>query len=96
MQENGVATAIQAIYRDLEYAKTLIKHRTLANTENDVAGPGDEESWTFIGDEADPELARRIADWEPMAQSGSGNKEKFGARSRALGRERRGEEDVGA
>ena len=25
MQENGVATAIEAIYRDLEYARTLIK-----------------------------------------------------------------------
>lgn len=97
MQENGVATAIQAIYRDLEYAKTLIKHRALINNDNDVSGPGDEESWTFIGDEADPELARRIADWEPMAQSGyAGGGEKFGARSRALGRGRREEEDVGA
>ena len=25
MQENGVATAIEAIYRDLEYARSLIK-----------------------------------------------------------------------
>jgi sterol 3beta-glucosyltransferase len=25
VQENGVATAIEAIYRDLEYARTLIK-----------------------------------------------------------------------
>lgn len=91
-KENGVATAIQAVYRDLEYAKTLIKHRALIDTDNDVSGPGDEESWTFIGDEADPELARRIAEWEPMAQSGN----QFGARSRALGRERREEEDVGA
>ncbi|KAL9003772.1 MAG: hypothetical protein Q9188_003377 [Gyalolechia gomerana] len=96
-KENGVATAIQAIYRDLEYAKTLIKHRALINHDNDVSGPGDEESWTFIGDEADPELARRIAEWEPMAQSGyAGGGEKFGARSRALGRGRREEEDVGA
>ncbi|KAL9602990.1 MAG: hypothetical protein Q9219_001515 [cf. Caloplaca sp. 3 TL-2023] len=96
-KENGVATAIQAIYRDLEYAKTLIKHRALISKTNDVSGPGDEESWTFIGDEADPELARRIAEWEPMAQSGytGGGGEKFGARSRALGRERR-EGDVGA
>jgi len=60
-QEDGVATAIQAIYRDLEYAKTLIKHRAhIANDDN-----MDEESWTFIGDESDPELARRIAEWEP-------------------------------
>ncbi|KAL8849482.1 MAG: hypothetical protein Q9221_005564 [Calogaya cf. arnoldii] len=96
--ENGVNNAIQAIYRDLEYAKTLIKHRALV-TDNDVSGiaNAEEESWTFIGDESDPELARRIADWEPMAQSGysprSGG-EKFGVRSRALGKEREGE-DVG-
>lgn len=69
-QENGVATAIQAIYRDLEYAKTLIKNRA-SNTDNDPVG--DEESWTFIGDENDPELARRIAEWEPMAQMGHGD-----------------------
>ncbi|KAL8673559.1 MAG: hypothetical protein Q9168_002048, partial [Polycauliona sp. 1 TL-2023] len=67
-KETGVNNAIQAIYRDLEYAKTLIKHRALVN-DNDAAA-GEEESWTFIGDEADPELARRIADWEPMAQAG--------------------------
>ncbi|KAL8705531.1 MAG: hypothetical protein Q9201_001348 [Fulgogasparrea decipioides] len=86
-RENGVATAIQAIYRDLEYAKTLIKHRALANNnDNDISGAvGDEESWTFIGDEADPELARQIAEWEPMAQQGGGAA--FGARSRALARE---------
>ncbi|KAI4117926.1 MAG: hypothetical protein LQ345_001918 [Seirophora villosa] len=98
-KENGVATAIQAIYRDLEYANTLIKHRAaLASNDHDGSGPGDEESWTFIGDEADPELTRRIAEWEPMAQSpfvGAGGK--FGARSRALGKGRAEEErDVGA
>ncbi|KAL9014328.1 MAG: hypothetical protein Q9173_001036, partial [Seirophora scorigena] len=98
-KENGVATAIQAIYRDLEYAKTLIKHRAaLASNDHDGSGPGDEESWTFIGDDADPELARRIAEWEPMAQSPFvGGGEKFGARSRALGKGRAEEErDVGA
>ncbi|KAL8945187.1 MAG: hypothetical protein Q9211_000268 [Gyalolechia sp. 1 TL-2023] len=96
-KENGVATAIQAIYRDLEYAKTLIKHRALIKTDNDVSGPGDEESWTFVGDEADPELARRMAEWDPLAQPGyAGGGQKFGARSRALGRDRREEEGVGA
>ncbi|KAL8998465.1 MAG: hypothetical protein Q9169_002502 [Polycauliona sp. 2 TL-2023] len=98
-KETGVNNAIQAIYRDLEYAKTLIKHRALV-TDNDVAAAGEEESWTFIGDEADPELARRIADWEPMAQAGyspTTEGEKFGARSRALWKGREGEgDDVGA
>ena len=28
---------------------------------------GDEESWTFIGDEGDPELIRRIAEWDPAS-----------------------------
>lgn len=62
-QEDGVGTAIKAIYRDLEYAKTLIKHRTDLATD-DMAGDANDE-WTFIGDESDPELARRIAEWEP-------------------------------
>lgn len=53
-KENGVANAIQAIYRDMEYAKTLIKHRANNTKDNDDPA-GDEESWTFIGDETDPE-----------------------------------------
>lgn len=61
-------TAIQAIYRDMEYARSLIKHRNV-NPDNDI---GDEESWTFIGDDSDPELVRRIAEWEHMGRrSGS-------------------------
>lgn len=60
-----MATAIQAIYRDLEYAKTLIKHRAHMTNDDTAAGNMDEESWTFIGDESDPELARKIAEWEP-------------------------------
>ncbi|KAK2763705.1 Sterol 3-beta-glucosyltransferase [Arachnomyces sp. PD_36] len=66
--ENGVATAIQAIYRDLEYAKTLVKQRSNASTPGGVDSGTDadrddfphatddltaiEETWTFIGDEA--------------------------------------------
>lgn len=29
-----------------------------------------EESWTFIGDDNDPELIKRIHDWDGMAQPG--------------------------
>lgn len=29
-----------------------------------------EESWTFIGDENDPVLVKRIHDWDALAQSG--------------------------
>ncbi|KZV92112.1 UDP-Glycosyltransferase/glycogen phosphorylase [Exidia glandulosa HHB12029] len=35
--ENGVATAIEAIYRDLEYARTLVKHRHKDDTDEDNA-----------------------------------------------------------
>ena len=54
----------------MEYAKTLIKHRASSNEKDNDLGGIDEESWTFIGDESDPELARRIAEWEPMASNG--------------------------
>lgn len=37
VQENGVATAIEAIYRDLEYARTLVKHRHREDIEEDNA-----------------------------------------------------------
>lgn len=67
-------TAIQAIYRDLEYAKTLIKPRTVGrkdsstdNLQDDGFAEDIEESWTFIGDESDPELQKRIRDWDPCA-----------------------------
>jgi sterol 3beta-glucosyltransferase len=35
----------------------------------DDAVEDSEESWTFIGDDNDPELVKRIHDWEMMAQS---------------------------
>ncbi len=52
------------IYRDLEYAKSLIKRKDGKTV--DDAFEDSEESWTFIGDENDPEVMRR---WENMAQS---------------------------
>ncbi|OJD13075.1 hypothetical protein AJ78_06432 [Emergomyces pasteurianus Ep9510] len=92
-KEDGVATAIQAIYRDLEYAKTLIRQRSHVSTaspaaiatimteesgvgisemsldddgdndgdgENDGDGDGAmEASWTFVGDEAEADFARK-------------------------------------
>lgn len=70
-KENGVQTAIQAIYRDLEYAKTLVKRRQMVTKSDSPEKPqfddelqAIEESWTFIGDEADPELAKRIRDFD--------------------------------
>jgi sterol 3beta-glucosyltransferase len=65
-----VGTAIQSIYRDLEYARSLIKRKD--GKTNDEALEDSEESWTFIGDDSDPELIKRIYDWDAMAQSGHG------------------------
>lgn len=62
--------AIQAIYRDLEYARSLIKvngsisKHTSATMLDDEDFGDIEESWTFVGDESDPELRKRIQDWE--------------------------------
>lgn len=81
-----MATALKAIYRDLEYAKSLIKHR--AHLAHDDMH--DEESWTFIGDESDPELTRRIAEWEPW-QSGARMQS-----GRSLQNEARASIDLGA
>ncbi|PTB37584.1 Sterol 3-beta-glucosyltransferase [Trichoderma asperellum] len=54
-RESGVQTAIQSIYRDMEYAKSLIKHTDgHLETEEDE---DTEESWTFVrGDEPDPDV----------------------------------------
>jgi len=65
LQEDGVATAIKAIYRDLEYARSLIKHRD--GPTPDELDEGLEETWTFIGDDSDPELVthRYAHEWDP-------------------------------
>lgn len=52
----------------------MIKHRARMANDETAEGNFDEESWTFIGDESDPELTRRIAEWEPRKsfQTGEG------------------------
>ncbi|KUI72467.1 Sterol 3-beta-glucosyltransferase [Cytospora mali] len=65
-EENGVDTAIQCIYRDMEYAKSLIEKKAGKNaaaaeraatsgSDGDLDDDVEEESWTFIGDDAGPE-----------------------------------------
>lgn len=44
-----------------------------------------EESWTFIGDDNDPELIRRIHDWEAMAQSETASNHNVLSESEASG-----------
>ncbi|XHF97473.1 Sterol 3-beta-glucosyltransferase [Aspergillus wentii] len=70
--EDGVGTAIQAIYRDLEYAKTLARQRSIASStpfsptpSAKVSGgqePDDDdiEEWTFVGDDTDIDISKRV------------------------------------
>lgn len=67
-KEHGVDTAIQCIYRDMEYAKSLIKRKDGKTI--DDAFEDSEESWTFIGDENDPEVMK-AREALAMDQSGS-------------------------
>lgn len=80
-QDKGVDTAIQSIYRDLDYAKSLIKAKTLKNASNQPKSPSsegntgsddepEEESWTFVGgDEIDPELVVKKSALSQMERS---------------------------
>ncbi|KAF3013071.1 Sterol 3-beta-glucosyltransferase [Neopestalotiopsis sp. 37M] len=62
-KENGVDTAIQAIYRDLEYARSLVvakagKHQASkqgkeATSDSASEDEEEEESWTFVGNDDD-------------------------------------------
>lgn len=63
-------TAIQSIYRDLEYARSLIKNRD--GKVSDDTLEDSEESWTFIGDDNDPELIKRVQGWENFTAQGQG------------------------
>lgn len=50
--EDGVAAAIQAIYRDLEYAKSLIKHQSRAKETNvEVEDDDSVHDWTMVEDD---------------------------------------------
>ena len=59
-----MGTAIQCIYRDMEYAKSLIKRKAGKNAGNEADDEDEEESWTFVGgDEPDPDMTtKRLSD----------------------------------
>ncbi|QSS63499.1 UDP-glucose:sterol glycosyltransferase [Histoplasma capsulatum] len=56
-KEDGVATAIQAIYRDLEYAKTLVRQRspTTSAPQTAIYAVSNEESAAMISSETGPD-----------------------------------------
>ncbi|KAJ3498494.1 hypothetical protein NLG97_g1094 [Lecanicillium saksenae] len=61
-RDHGVDNAIQSIYRDMEYAKSLIKRKAGKNeqAEPDEDDEETEESWTFVGsDEPDPDMVTK-------------------------------------
>ncbi|RMD39290.1 hypothetical protein DV735_g5844, partial [Chaetothyriales sp. CBS 134920] len=73
-KENGVDTAIQCIYRDLDYAQSLIKAKAAVVGQGAAqVEPEDdldiEENWTFIGDESDPHFQRNMQEL-PVASLG--------------------------
>ena len=55
--EDGVKTAIDAIYRNMEYASTLIKVKDQNPIEGAPEDEDTEESWTFIENDSDAELS---------------------------------------
>ncbi|PYI32230.1 sterol 3-beta-glucosyltransferase [Aspergillus indologenus CBS 114.80] len=72
--EDGVDTAIQAIYRDLEYAKDLVRQRSIVSSTPFSPTPAaktiaeqeadddvaDIEEWTFVGEDTDVDIAKRM------------------------------------
>ncbi|OAA73722.1 UDP-glucose:sterol glycosyltransferase [Cordyceps fumosorosea ARSEF 2679] len=61
-KDHGVDMAIQSIYRDMEYAKSLIKRKAGKNEQPEADEDDDEteESWTFVGgDEPDPDMVTK-------------------------------------
>jgi sterol 3beta-glucosyltransferase len=53
--ENGVGEAVKAIYRDLDYARSLIKKNSKANTAGVQLDDDFEETWTFVGEDSEPD-----------------------------------------
>ncbi|KAF2213715.1 glycosyltransferase family 1 protein [Cercospora zeae-maydis SCOH1-5] len=83
--ENGVQTAINAVYRDLEYAKTLIKKRNIpgpaspigadagfVQNEIDDIDEDTEENWTFIEKDGATAAAAENTAWGTLAMGLSG------------------------
>jgi sterol 3beta-glucosyltransferase len=80
IQENGVECAIQTIYRDLEYARTLTGQRSsISSTSVTLTGSDEpvlnddglediEETWTFVDDDIDHKMGRDNGDQEMVGK----------------------------
>lgn len=84
-QEDGVGNAIKAIYRDMEYAKTLVQKReslaykSSGDGSEDTDNDDDEEDveveeWTLVDNDSDPESANPKAMMQPEQARSSGGR----------------------
>ncbi|KAL1310862.1 hypothetical protein AAFC00_001094 [Neodothiora populina] len=86
--EDGVGTAIKAIYRDMEYARTLVKKREPSTKPTGESSSGDTEEddeeeeveeWTLVDNDSDPEAASPKAMMQPeRARSASKGRRRSG------------------
>ncbi|KAF4466024.1 sterol 3beta-glucosyltransferase [Fusarium albosuccineum] len=84
--EKGVESAIQCIYRDLEYARSLIKRKAGKNAQPDSGEDDDtEESWTFVGrDEPDPDVVtKKLSEGLMGLDTGTGSERSLGSQAMA-------------
>lgn len=61
--EDGVKNAIQAIYRDLDYARSLIKRPSAGSSDDEEE---ESEEWTFIDNHLDDGEVRKISDSQTL------------------------------
>ncbi|KAI5210052.1 UDP-Glycosyltransferase/glycogen phosphorylase [Aureobasidium subglaciale] len=72
--EDGVGNVIKAIYRDMEYAKTLVQQRVARAAQGDTDAEDEEEvevedSWTLVENDSDPEATSPTAMMQPQSPS---------------------------
>lgn len=72
--EDGVGTAIKAMYRDMEYAKTLVQQRVARAAQGDTDAEDEEEaevedSWTLVENDSDPDATSPTAMMQPQSPS---------------------------
>ncbi|KAI7164919.1 glycosyltransferase family 1 protein [Hortaea werneckii] len=70
--EDGVGTAIKAIYRDLDYARSLIKKRPKQTESGLELEEPEEESWTFVENDGDVTIEELQTESESTAQDSEG------------------------
>ncbi|CAD0083254.1 unnamed protein product, partial [Aureobasidium vineae] len=84
--EDGVGTVVKAIYRDMEYAKTLVQQRVARAAQGDTDAEDEEEvevedSWTLVENDSDPDATSPTAMMQPQSPSSSSKgKAKMGLR----------------